>query len=371
MPAPASNRPMPPAVLPGKNAATRACSPWWKPRSRARAGYWWALFGSLSLSVTSLRAAPELFVSLRYELESGLEGCPSEGQFRRAVGEQLGYDPFRDDAPHRVVAHAEPTEDGIEGRVEWEDSHGKREGERRLSSQSRDCAEFARGMAFAIAVQIQLLSASPPESTAPPAVTPSPLPEPAPSAKEARALPKPRSGPAGGAEAVGLPNERARWGGLVGLGPSIATGVSPKVSALGRLFGTVRYDAFSLELGAEASLPVTKRWADTGGFRSSVAMATLAPCVHVQRFSGCGVAKLGRMWVHGLGVDEARSRSGVLGQAGVRLVVSQSLGRHMACMLHAEVLGTPTRWTVAVNHVGVWTVPPAAFVGGIDAADVF
>jgi hypothetical protein len=100
-------------------------------------------------------------------------------------------------------------------------------------------------------------------------------------------------------------------------------------------------------------------------------MATLAPCVHVQSFSGCAVAKLGQMRVRGLGVDDVRSPSGLFGQAGVRLAVSQALGRHLACMVYAEVLGTPTRWTVELNHVGIWTVPAASFLGGIDAAYAF
>jgi hypothetical protein len=322
----------------------------------------------LSLSAPSLRAAPELLVSLRYEIDPALEGCPTEEDFRRAVGEQLGYDPFREGAPHLVVAHAEAAEHGIQGRVEWENSSGKQEGERRLSSQSRDCAEFARGMAFAIAVQIQLLGVSAPsESTPPPAASSSPPPKlvspPSPR--------KERFDAESGAENVSSPTVRGRWQGLAGLGPSVAVGLSPKVSALGRLFGTVRYDAFSLELGAEASLPVTKRLADRSGFKSSVVLATLAPCVHVERFSGCAVAKLGQMRVRGLGVDELRSPSGVFGQAGVRLVASQTLGRHIACMAYAQVLGTPTRWTVELNHMGVWTVPAASFSGGFDAAYVF
>jgi hypothetical protein len=143
------------------------------------------------------------------------------------------------------------------------------------------------------------------------------------------------------------------------------------MSGVGRLFGAVRHDPFSVEAGAEASLPVTKRLADGSGFRSSVIVATLAPCVHVQRFSGCAVAKLGQMRVHGLGVDEARSSTGLLGLAGLRLAVSQPLGRHMACMLHAEALGTAMGLHVELNHTRVWTMPAASFLGGADVAYVF
>jgi len=89
---------------------------------------------------------------LRYDVDAGLRGCPSEPEFRRAVSDQLGYDPFRSKAAHRVGATVQGSERGIDGQIVWTDDAGNKEGERRLASANRGCAAFVRGMTFAIAV---------------------------------------------------------------------------------------------------------------------------------------------------------------------------------------------------------------------------
>src|SRR4030081_1322085 len=114
---------------------------------------------ALLAATRAARDAP-FSVALGYEIDPALRGCPTEAEFRRAVVLQLGYDPFRSDAPHRVVAEVQESERGIEGQVVWTDAAGNKEGERRLASPSRDCGEFARGLIFAMAVQIQLLNSS-------------------------------------------------------------------------------------------------------------------------------------------------------------------------------------------------------------------
>src|SRR5260370_27509678 len=121
-----------------------------------------AVLGSLArVAGTSVARDASFSVALGYEVDPMLRGCPSEAEFRRAVVQHLGYDPFRSEGRHRVVAQMQESERGIEGQVVWTDAAGNKEGERRLASPSRDCGEFVRRLIFAMAVQIQLLNSSP------------------------------------------------------------------------------------------------------------------------------------------------------------------------------------------------------------------
>jgi len=47
---------------------------------------------------------------------------------------------------------------GFDGSIKWRDARGHRVGDRGLSSRSSDCNEIAANVAFAVAVQIQLLT---------------------------------------------------------------------------------------------------------------------------------------------------------------------------------------------------------------------
>lgn len=358
------------SVVSNSRSTSNGVAAAWRRAGRiARTAAGLALVGPLWLATGSAGAAPQLFVSLDYQVDPDLEACPSEAEFRRTVSEQLGYDPFRAGARHRVLALAEAATPGIAGRLRWEDANGSVEGERVLTSATRDCAAHINEMAFAVVVQVQLfIATAPPEST--------PLPAPA-GDSPARPTPRPPGPPPPPADASGsgrhpetlVPSPTSgRWSGMVGAGPMIAYGLSPKVNALGRFLGAVRYQAVSLELAAAASVPSHGRQTDGTGFVSHVALATLAPCLHARAFSGCAVGALGMMQVRGLGVDEVRSPSGLLLQAGIRGGVALELGRHVTCIPHAEALGTLTRWTVELNQIGVWSVPPVSVLAGIDVA---
>src|SRR5690606_10059046 len=98
-----------------------------------------------------------------------------------------------------------------------------------------------------------------------------------------------------------------------------------------------------------------------------VQLATFAPCVNVDWFSGCAVAHFGRLRVSGLSLDEPRAPSGMISQAGVRLAASQSLGP-VSASLRLEGLRSFHQWTVEVNRSPVWEVPSTSFVLGLDVA---
>src|SRR4029077_18290862 len=59
-----------------------------------------APFAALSLAGAGdpVFAAEQLLVTLDYDVGAGAAGCPSAPDFRRAVGTQLGYEPFRENA---------------------------------------------------------------------------------------------------------------------------------------------------------------------------------------------------------------------------------------------------------------------------------
>jgi hypothetical protein len=139
------------------------------------------------LAATPARA--DVLVSLDYETDAALLGCPSPEEFRAAVVHQLGHDPFREDAPRRMVVRVNASGARIEGRIEWRDASDQPEGERTFSARGETCLHMARAMALATAIQIQLLAlAEPvgappvvkvvPAEPAPPPVAPPPPPEP-------------------------------------------------------------------------------------------------------------------------------------------------------------------------------------------------
>jgi hypothetical protein len=124
-------------------------------RRQARLVWAGAVFLSLlALSGREARAAP---LTVRLEYAAG-PGCPDAADFKTVVITRLGYDPFMESAPERVLVRIEPRTGTIDGRIEWRDASGKWAGEQAFPSVSTDCPRLVRAMGFALAVQIQLLA---------------------------------------------------------------------------------------------------------------------------------------------------------------------------------------------------------------------
>jgi hypothetical protein len=315
-------------------------------------------------------APPQLVVVLSYQVDPELHGCKGEAEFRDSVIKQLGYDPFRTEAAHRVLAQVSKSESGIEGRLAWADANGNPEGERRLASLGQDCGGFLKNMAFAIAVQIQLMSSteSGSSNSAAPAASPttqSPPKPPPPKPPPPTLPPKPvpavvRASPAGGSA--------AKWSLALGAGPIAELGVVPSLAEGFRLFAAARGSALSLELSPELTLPVTFRRADGTGFSATSYAASLVPCARRGRLAMCAVGMLGVLAVRGFGVDDARSPSSMTAKAGLRLAFDQPVSEHLALGAHADGLATLTPRTVLLNDVPVWTTPNLGLMVGIDLA---
>ncbi|MCB9658336.1 MAG: hypothetical protein R3B40_15345 [Polyangiales bacterium] len=91
---------------------------------------------------------------LDLRIDPALTSCPSEGVIRRTVAAHLGADPFRPEAPLRIVASLRRDGDAIEAHVVAYEADGTSAGERTVRSPTLDCAEVARALALAISVAV-------------------------------------------------------------------------------------------------------------------------------------------------------------------------------------------------------------------------
>lgn len=142
-----------------------------------------AVLACLAALAVSPARADDILVSLDYQADPALSGCPAADEFRAHIVRQLGRDPFVNPAPHRLVVRIAPKGIRLEGRVEWRDASDQWEGERTFSARNESCEQMVRAMALATAIQIQLLAlASPPGNPTPPtvdALPPEPVNQPA------------------------------------------------------------------------------------------------------------------------------------------------------------------------------------------------
>jgi opacity protein-like surface antigen len=139
-----------------------------------------ALVLGASLVVFSARARAEtpVLVSLDYQADPALGECPSGADFERQIVRQLGRDPFRENAPRRLVVRLFASAGRLGGRVEWRDANDEWEGERTFASRRESCSDMARAMALATAIQIQLLAISDKGAPRPPLEPKPPVPPP-------------------------------------------------------------------------------------------------------------------------------------------------------------------------------------------------
>ncbi len=331
---------------------------------------------AVALGISGLASAmglddPEpLVVALEY---SAAPDCPGLSDFKAIATGRLGYDPFREGVPDRVLVQIEARGPANEGRIEWRDAEGRWAGDRRFPSRSADCRELARAMAFSLALQIQLLaraSASAALPSAPPAEGPPaaetgapptmPVPPPA-----APASPQQREGPAP-IEAAASPDQRPHPVLALGAGALVGFGLSSSLVPMGRAFGNLAWPYWSLELAAEVSWPSTVRRADGAGFSQQALLLGAAGCRAIAPASACLVAKAGALRIDGTSIDVPASRLGPLVEAGLRLAVVQSLGRRLYMSAQTEGLLIVTRWRVTLDQNVVWTSPRLAATLGLD-----
>jgi hypothetical protein len=342
----------------------------------------------LLTSVVRGQTESSTYAALEYDVASEITGCPDLSDFSRNVSRQLGYDPFRASGDSRVLVQIAPTKRGFEASIKWSDASGRWVGERQLRSQSPACDEIAANVAFAVAVQIQLLGTLAPaagnanaagaapsgERTTEAAGTPNAG---TPNAGTSNANPQnakaqsgngssQAAGSASTSEATAKGARRKRFGFSLGLGPSLGLAIAPKATGIGRLFGRYRLDWLSLELGVDAALPANRTEADGSGFSLRRFAAGTAACGHIEPFAGCVTATLGRLEARGFGVDKRASPVGLFSQVGVRLTATYEFGARYFAAARVEGLMMPATWRVRLNERIVWTTPRIGGLIGLD-----
>lgn len=299
-------------------------------------------------------------------------GCPEVGDFKAVVIGRLGYDPFDDQAPERVIIQIKPGGASLDGRLEWRDAHGSWTGEQTFPSATSDCSRLVRAMGFALSVQIQLLASMrrPPDDDAAPAADTGAVPA-APRAPPA--LPGPVAAPAAPAgvpvlrEAPAAPRERSSVAFAAGASTALAGGLSSLPVPTGGVFGEMAWRRLSFRLGAAAGLPATTRRADGAGVEQQALLLSAAGCARRGRWKLCLLGNVGESRMTGVDIDLPTSAVVPIVEAGARVGVVQPLGSRWFLDAHADGLAIVSRWTAELDQVPVWTAPRFTLALGLDA----
>jgi hypothetical protein len=343
-----------------------------------------ALCLSLFHSAQALAKPAGFFVTLQYE---AAPSCPGTEALKAVVAARLGYDPFADDAPNRVLFRIAPKASSLNGRIEWRDAEGRWAGDQTFSMASGDCLRLTRTMGLALAVQIQLLR----EASTAPAVDPERLletepaakaPAEAPNAKPAGPNAKPagpnakpagegvpstlEDEPQGGSSIVGAPGPNSHRVFEIGAGSAVGFGMAPHPILLGRIFGRIAWQHSSIQLSAQVSLPATARRADGAGVSEQLLLLGAAGCESLERWSACLLVNAGRVSMAGQDIDHPTSTRLPYVDVGLRAGFSQPLGARVVMNVHADGLVVLTRWTASLDEIPVWTMPRFAAAVGID-----
>jgi hypothetical protein len=332
--------------------------------SRLRVALALVVWATLAAWTITARAAPHTLVALEYDVPPTI-GCPDVDEFRANVNRQLGYDPFRASADRRVAVQIARKEIGFAGLIKWSDADGRWVGDRRLSSRNSECSEIAANVAFAVAVQIQLLAALEPEKAEPSTPEAAPV-TPAATAPTSDTNPTSAKRPDRAETRTASSQRRSRFELSSGLGASMGLGIAPDVTGLGRIFASGRIDWFSMELGVDAALPVTQDESKGSAFKLNRFAAGAAACGHVQAFAGCLTGTLGRLEAHGYGVDQPASPTGLFSQVGARIAATLDVGNRLFVSARADGLVMLSPWAVTLNHRVVWTTPRIGGMMGLD-----
>ncbi|HVY32226.1 MAG TPA: hypothetical protein VHB79_37070 [Polyangiaceae bacterium] len=295
---------------------------------------------------------------LEYEAAPEL-GCASAAELRSAVAQQVGRDLFSDElatSGERLRVVVARTSSGLEGRLEWIDADGRSEGERRLASGSNDCAELASGLAFAVAVQLQLHVPEAAPVASQPVAQPS----------SAAAAPAPELPPA-----AARPANASRRMSLLGLGVAFEHGLTPGMGTGLHAFAATTKGWFWLEAGVQVTSPTSLELTDGSGFSANELSFSLLPCLRAAPLGVCAAARVGKLQVSGHGVDRALGPSSVFAAAGGQIELFWPALNSLGIMVHGELLSTLTPLDVMLNHTRVWSTAPLVAGFGLALPAIF
>lgn len=306
---------------------------------------------------------------LRYTREVTDESCPDDAALRRMVAAQLGYDPFEDAATMRVDASILRKANRLHGRVTvWRD--GALAGERALDA-AKDCDALATALAVTISVAIDPMGASRP---APAPAPPAPVPPPPTPASPPASPTSPPAAPASAASAdtgravepstdssdPGPPAPATRPSFRVTLAPLLSVGIAPAVAPGISASVGGRWSFFSIAAEGRLDLPASAPLSIGGEVSTSVALATLVPCIHVSRWVGCALGSFGSMRAESKGITSPAVDDSTFAAVGLRGGFEIPLSRAVALRPQIDVLAALTRPALRLNGRTIWTTPPVS-----------
>lgn len=293
--------------------------------------------------------APEP-VRLEYDASAGGATCPDASLLRNVVASHLGgRDPFTQDGQRRITVTIRQRGRAFVAVAAMYDAAGASVGDREMAQ--GNCTSLVETMGEIVATWLAPLPrlrphvASPakaPELTKPESAHEPTKPEPPPEPTKPAPAPRPRP--------------RV----VVELGPVVSFGALPGPAAFG-VAGAVgaRWPMFSIALGVQGEPPTTSTSKDTSpptDVRAFRVVGTLAPCVHVGWFLGCGVLATGAVFIDVKQSAWLPRRTLAYGGGGVRLGGEIPLVPHrFALGFTVDVLAPFAPLYATANDVTAWT----------------
>lgn len=339
------------------------------------------------LPVRLAHAQAPLEIELTYEVEASLPDCPAESAFRTMVVDQLGYDPLRSTSPHRVLAQARGNAGTIVGVVRWQHSESAVGGEREL--RARTCKELAHAMAFAVAVQVQLLvlqkETSKGDVTSGPndiaekelvllqgvAESPSTAAAPPPSSRPNDLAGRAPIEPMDVRSDADAGGETSGWQSALGVGVAARLRREPTTSVEGRAFGGLYHGLWGGELSLGGTWPQQLSTLDDKGFRLWSVWGSVFGCAVPKPIVACMGARVERLSARGTGVDVSRLAHAWVVELGPRVAIAGDLTPNLRTALYLEARGLLAPAWVEINDTRAWTTPSWSLTAGVDVAAIW
>jgi hypothetical protein len=336
--------------------------------------------------------APATSARLVYDRGPGAESCASEPALRAAVATRLGYDPFFPWARDTVVAEVERTGDGFRARVKLVDEDAIEHGAREIAVHNESCAAVTEAMALTISLIIDpsRMTGGPPaaasEGTQDAAASPEPPPQretraspPEPEVPDSRfpaaATDRRASAPpsAGGvASSESAPPRRSRDAVAFEAGAQILAVYAPASDGgvgFAATFG-ITWRSLSLDIEGRFDAPVS--YLNTKyqlRAESWIAAGQVVPCVHFAWAFGCAVVAAGVLQASGEAINYSTPQTAFWAAAGGRLGVQvMPFGDYLVLRAFVDVVGTFPTYTVRIDRLPIYPVPPVAGDVGLGAA---
>jgi hypothetical protein len=301
------------------------------------------------------QAPPPRPARLTYERSTGAAACPDEPLFRTMAASLLGgADPFVEGAPRRVAVSFRRSTSGYDGVATLYDGQDREEASERRSG--RTCTSVAESLSTVVTYWLIPLGAPPskPASAPPPRCEAAPVP-PLPAPVCAPALPVAKPSPP--------PPRRPRF--VVEAGSLLSFATVPRRPGFGVVAAAgARWPSFSLALEVRADLPSatdpTPRTNPPAYGTVWIFSNTLAPCVHLGWFVGCGLVSGGVLANEAVGpvaFTQVLPYAALGVQAGIELPLSAQLSLRASADLRVPMLHAST----IAGGTTIWIQPP---VGG-------